>query len=219
MFRLQIPKSYSIPGSFGLSAIVRLRGDSMEEFDKFRKSDKESHMTFREDMEDGGGKEALQALKMRDKLDEAIELAKEVNPAAKLVRISGLGINKNGTVSFEKHDDYVSRWEYAFCDDKDGEAPPQFVTVLYWIGGQGMVDPNAGNVSNEIHFDTEMIPQLKDSDVLARLFHNSKDYKKMCGNHADVIIYYMEKMMAPVAIIQNWKSQFLRLDPVSLERF
>jgi hypothetical protein len=29
----------------------------------------------------------------------------------------------------------------------------------------------------------------------------------------------MEKMMAPVVILQNWKGQHLRIDPITMEEF
>ena len=156
-------------------------------------------------------------LKMRDKLDEAMRLAAEVNPEVKLVRITGLGIHPDGTVHLGRVGDYISRWEYAFMDNKEGEAPPEFVTVLYWQSGAPHVDPRAGNVSVMEYFDEEIIPELRDSDALVERFHDQPEHKAMCGHQNDVIAYSMRRALDPVVVLQNWKGQSWRMDPISLD--
>jgi hypothetical protein len=157
-------------------------------------------------------------LKMRDKLGEAVRLAAEVNPEARLVRIVGIGLYDDGTVHLENPDDYMSRWEYAFKDDKDGESPPVCVTVLYWTTGERLVDKNAGNVSWDLeYFDDEILSELLDSDALAEVFADQENFKRLAGSGNDVIAYTMRRALDPVAVIQNWKSQQLMLDPLSGE--
>jgi hypothetical protein len=155
-------------------------------------------------------------LKMRDRLDEAIRLAAEVNRQAQLVKITGLGLQPDGCVHLGKAVDWVSRWEYAFMDDKDGQAPKQYITVLYLQDAKPIVDPRAGNVAEiKEYFDEELIPILKDSHELVGIFHEQPDYKKMAGTAEDFIVYSMRRMLDPLATICNWDGQFLRLDPVS----
>lgn len=156
-------------------------------------------------------------LKMRDRLDQAIRLALEINPEAKLVRISGLGVHADGAVELGRPNDYISRWEYAFMDDREGEAPPFFVSVLYYASGEPLVTPNPGNVTQSETFDEEIIPELQDSDALVEIFNDQPDYKPMGGYQQDALVYSMRRALDPIVIMQNWKGQFLRLDPISLD--
>jgi hypothetical protein len=153
---------------------------------------------------------------MRDRLDEAIRLAAKVNRQANLVKIIGLGLHPDGCVHLRNPDDWVSRWEYAFMDDKEGQAPRQYITVLYLQDGDAIVDSQAGNVAGiKEYFDEELIPILKDSHELVDIFHDQHDYKKMAGTAEDFIVYDMRRMLDPLATLLNWDGQFLRLDPVS----
>jgi hypothetical protein len=129
-----------------------------------------------------------------------------------------LCLHRDGTVHLGDPEDYVSRWQYAFMDDKDDEEPPQFITVLHISPNEINIDKNAGNVVHGIPFDDDIISQLKDSDKLAKVYHRPQDVKRMKGKDNDCVLYFMEKMMAPVAILQNWKGQFLKIDPVTLEK-
>jgi hypothetical protein len=157
-------------------------------------------------------------LKMRDKLDEALRLAAEVNPEAQLVRIIGIGVHDDGTVHLDNPNDYESRWEYAFKDDHDGESPPACLTVLYYHTGQRLIDKNAGNVPWDMeYFDEEIIPELKDSDELSEVFAEEDDFKPLSGSGSDVILYTMRRALDPVVMINNWKGQHLQLDPISAE--
>jgi hypothetical protein len=159
-------------------------------------------------------------LKMKDKLDEALSLAAEINLEARLVRIIGIGVHQDGTVHLDNPNDYESRWEYAFKDDKDGESPPLCLTVLYYNAGQRLVDKNAGNVPWDMeYFDEEIIDELRDSDDLAELFADEDDFKPLSGSGSDVILYTMRRALDPVAIISNWKGQNLMLDPIGGEVF
>jgi hypothetical protein len=134
-------------------------------------------------------------LKMRDKLDEAIRLASGVSPEVNLIRITGLGIHSDGTVQLGRPNDFVSRWEFAFMDDKEGEAPPFFVSVLYLKPGKPLVTPSAGNVMQSEYFDEEVIPELHDSDALVELFNDQPDYKPMGGNNQDAMVYSMRRAL------------------------
>jgi hypothetical protein len=156
-------------------------------------------------------------LKMQDKLEEAIRLAARVNTDAGLVRIFGLGLHPDGTVRPGQADDYYSRWEYAFVDDKEGEAPPQCITVLYWGRDDPHVDPKAGNVDSKLEiFDEETLSGLHDSDEITGLFCDHSDYKPPAGTSDDFILYTMRRLYDPQVIIQNWKGQTLILDPVEM---
>lgn len=155
-------------------------------------------------------------LKMRDKLDEALRLAAEINPEAHLVRIIGIGVHEDGTVHLDNPSDYESRWEYAFKDDGDGESPPACITVLYYHTGQRLIDKNAGNVPWDMeYFDEEIIDELKDSDELAEIFADEDDFKALSGSGSDVILYTMRRALDPIVIISNWKGQHLMMDPIS----
>lgn len=158
-------------------------------------------------------------LKMKDRLDEAMKLAKEEDSWVELVSIVGIRLHRDGAVHFGGKDDYVSRWQYAFVKDRGDAGPPKWVTVLYWMNGEKPhIDPNAGNCSDTIPFEEDIIQRLEDSPELTTIFHQQPDFKPMGGYDGDVIIYKMERPMAPMAIIQNWKGQGLMIDPVTLEK-
>jgi len=156
-------------------------------------------------------------LMMRDRLEEAMDKAKAVNPRARLVSIIGIGVHSDGTVHLGDRNDHVSRWQYAFRDHKDGEEPPQDITVLYIYSGEPMVADKAGNVTHDEPFEMDVIGALANSKTLVDLFNGQPKFKPMTGDINDVIIYYMEKMLAPVALMMNWKKQNLRVDPTTME--
>ena len=156
-------------------------------------------------------------LMMRDRLDEAIGKAESVNPKARLVSIVGIGLHGDGSIHLGDKKDHVSRWQYAFRDHKDEDEPPQDITVIYIYSGEPLVDENAGNVTHDEPFETEMISNLSNSKRLVDLFNEQPGFKPMAGDINDVIVYFMEKMLAPVALIMNWKGQMLRVDPLTME--
>ena len=156
-------------------------------------------------------------VKMKDKLDEAIAKAKAKNPACKLVRIFGLAIESDGNITLGQQGKFTPRWEYAFMDDKNGEAPAQFLTVLYLAPKVPLVSDNAGNVGNKEPFKEETIPMIADSSVLASVFNIQEGYKHLNGNDSDSVIYYVDHG-SPVVVISNWNGQCLRLDPFTLNK-
>jgi hypothetical protein len=158
-------------------------------------------------------------LKMRDRLDEAIKLAKEIDSWAMLSSIVGLKVHQDGAVHLgEAKDDYISRWQYAFMNDMGGDAPTKYITVLYWMDGKTPhVDKKAGNVSDTVPFEDDLIPKLEDSDSLAAKFNQQPNFKTLGGYDSDCVIYRMDKPMLPLAIVTNWKGQSLMIDPVEME--
>lgn len=156
-------------------------------------------------------------LMMKDRLKDAMSEAEKVNPRALLVSVFGLGLHPDGTVRLGEPDDYFSRWQYAFCDDMGGEEPPQYITVIYMCKGEPMVDSNAGNVIHTVPFEDDIVDRLANSGRIVDIFQRQPGHKKMKGTDNDCIIYYMERMMAPIAVLANWKNQMLRVDPVELE--
>jgi|GEM_PF-6465970 len=155
--------------------------------------------------------------KMRDKLEEALKRAKEKSPAAKLVRIFGLNLNSDGTVLLGKQGNYTARWEFAFMDDKNGEAPPQFLTVMFLAPKVPMVDEHAGNVSEMPPFSDEQIGMLANSDVAVTVFTSMPDHKPFGGNDNESIVYMVQDGKA-VIHLNNWKGQNVRLDAITLEK-
>jgi hypothetical protein len=151
---------------------------------------------------------------MKDRLDEAAAAARRVDPRAKLCRIFGLALRADGTILLGEPGKYVPRWEYAFADDQDGEAPPRYVTVLYLSPAAPIVDPNAGNVSAAAPFPSWAASSLADSDVLAAAFSAQPGHERMGGFDHDSILYQVEKG-EPVVLMGNWKGQHLRMDPVT----
>jgi hypothetical protein len=67
------------------------------------------------------------------------------------------------------------------------------------------------------YFDDEILSELLDSDALAEVFADQENFKRLAGSGNDVIAYTMRRALDPVAVIQNWKSQQLMLDPLSGE--
>jgi hypothetical protein len=155
--------------------------------------------------------------KMRDKLEEAMKRAKEKNPNAKLVRIFGMNLNPDGTVMLGQQGKFTPRWEYAFMDDKNGEAPPQFISVLYMAPKVPMVNNNAGNVSEMPPFSDEQLSMLANSDVAATVFTSMPDYKPFIGADNETIVYIIQDNK-PVIHLTNWKGQMVRLDAITLEK-
>ena len=155
--------------------------------------------------------------RMKDKLEEAIKRAKEKNPAAKLVRIFGMNLNPDGTVMLGQQGKFTPRWEYAFKDDKNGEAPPQFITVLFMAPKVPMVNANAGNVSDMPSFSDEQLGMLANSDLAAKAFLAIPDYKPFIGNDNESIVYLIQDNK-PVIHLTNWKGQMVRLDAITLEK-
>jgi hypothetical protein len=158
-----------------------------------------------------------QKFKMRDKLDEAIAKAKAKNPAVKLVRIFGAAVDKDGTVMLGQQGKFMPRWEFAFMDDKNGEAPPQFITVLYLAPKVPMVNDNAGNVSTMPPLSDGQVSMLANSDVVATVFASLPD-NKPCGGFDNDTMVYMIQNEEPVVHISNWKGQTTRLDAITLAK-
>jgi len=158
-----------------------------------------------------------QKFKMRDKLDEAIAKAKAKNPAVKLVRIFGAALDKDGTVMLGQQGKFMPRWEFAFMDDKNGEAPPQFITVLYLAPKVPMVNDNAGNVSTMPPFSEGQVSMLANSDVVATVFASLPDNKPCAGYDNDTIVYLIQDEQ-PVVHVSNWKGQMARLDAITLAK-
>lgn len=157
-------------------------------------------------------------LSMWDRFDEALRVAAEVDPEARLVRIVGIGLHRDGRVQLGAAEDYASRWEYAFCNDRDGRRPPVCLTVLYWQDGEQLVDPRAGNVGGGLEaFDEELIPDLLDSMPLAERFQNTPGHEPLAGSSDDHIAYFMRRPLDPVAALHNFAGQHLLLDPLSGE--
>lgn len=155
-------------------------------------------------------------VKMKDRLNDAIRMAKEMNPAAKLVRITGLALNADGTIMLGEQGKFIPRWEYAFMDDKNGEAPPVFMTVLYMAPKAPLKTPNAGNVSDTGIIPDEQVQMLADSDIVATVF-NSIPGNKPCGGYDNDCISYIIQDELPTVIVMNWKGQSARFDPFTLE--
>jgi len=158
-----------------------------------------------------------QKFKMRDKLDEAITRARAKNPTAKLVRIFGAALDKDGTVMLGQQGKFMPRWEFAFMDDKNGEAPPQFITVLYLAPKVPMVNDNAGNVSNMPTFSEEQIGMFANSDVVATVFASFPDHKP-CGGYDNDTMVYLVQDEVPVVHVSNWKGQIVRLNAITLAK-
>lgn len=156
--------------------------------------------------------------KMRDKLEDAIKRAKDKNPAVKLVRIFGLNLNSDGTVLLGKQGNYTARWEFAFMDDKNGEAPPQFITIMFLAPKVPMVNENAGNVSQMPPFSDEQLGMLANSDVAVTVFSAIPDNKPFIGGDNESIVYIIQNDR-PVIHLTNWKGQMVRLDAITLEKF
>lgn len=158
-------------------------------------------------------------LRMHDRLAEATKLALEVDSWAMLSSVVGIGVHKDGAVHLgEEKDDYISRWQYAFMNDMRGEAPPRYITVLYFMDGKTPhLDKKAGNVSDTVPFDKDIIPRLENSDAIVAKFHQQPDFKLMAGHSNDVVVYRMERPMAPIAIVSNWKGQSIIMDPVEMD--
>jgi len=154
-------------------------------------------------------------LRMKDRLNEAIAAARQVNPRAKLCRIFGLALQADGTVLLGQPGKYVPRWEYAFVDGEEEKVPPRYVTVLYLNPGAPLVDPNAGNVSSLEPFPAWAAPALADSDVLAAAFSAQPGHEPMGGCDNDSILYQVENGQ-PDVLLGNWKGQHLRMDPVTV---
>lgn len=155
--------------------------------------------------------------KMRDKLQEAITKARAKNPTAKLVRISGMAADKDGAVMLGQQGKFIPRWEFAFMDDKNGEAPPQFITVLYLAPKVPMVDDHAGNVSEMPPFSDEQIGMLANSDLAANVFASLPDHKPLAGYDNDYIVYMVQNDI-PVVHVGNWKGQIVRFNAITLEK-
>jgi len=155
--------------------------------------------------------------KMKDKLEEAIKRAREKNPAAKLVRIFGLNLNPDGTVMLGQQGKFTPRWEYAFMDDKNGEAPPQFITVLFMAPKVPMVNNNAGNVSQMPPFSDEQLGMLANSDLAATIFSTIPGNKPFIGADNESITYIIQDGK-PVVHLCNWKGQIIRLDAITMEK-
>lgn len=154
-------------------------------------------------------------VRMKDRLNEAMAAAKQVNPRAKLCRVFGLALRADGSILLGEPGKFVPRWEYAFVDDQEEHAPPRYVTILYLSPGAPLVDPNAGNVSSIEPFPSGDAPILADSDVLAAAFNAQAGHEPMGGFDNDSILYQVEKG-EPVVLMGNWKGQHIRLDPVTL---
>jgi len=155
--------------------------------------------------------------KMKDKLQEAITKARAKNPTAKLVRICGMAVDKDGAVMLGQQGKFIPRWEFAFMDDKNGEAPPQFITVLYLAPKVPMVDDHAGNVSEMPPFSDDQIGMLANSDLIANVFASLPDHKPL-GAYDNDNITYMVQNNEPVAFACNWKGQSERFNAISLEK-
>jgi hypothetical protein len=112
---------------------------------------------------------------------------------------------------------FMPRWEFAFMDDKNGEAPPQFLTVLYLAPKVPMVNENAGNVSEMPPFSEEQVGMLANSDLVANVFASLPDHKP-CGGYDNDSIVYMIQNNEPVVFVSNWKGQSDRFNAISLAK-
>lgn len=158
---------------------------------------------------------APEGVRMKDRLNDALAAARQVNPAAKLCRIFGLGLRADGSILLGEPGKFVPRWEYAFVDGREGKAPPRYVTVLYLSPRTPLVDPNAGNVTSAEPFPPWAVPILADSDVLAAAFSAQAGHEPMGGFDDDSLLYHVDNG-EPGAVMGNWKGQHLRLDPVTV---
>jgi len=155
---------------------------------------------------------------MKDNLERALALVAEKNPDARLVCISGVGLHPDGRVRPAAPRDWLSRWQYAFCDDRGGEAPPRFYTVLYLFADGPRLDENAGNVTETEPFDDETLSVMADSDRLVEIFREQPGFQPPAGSGDDLLVITMRRMFDPVAYLSNWKGQSLVLDPLDPPR-
>lgn len=158
-------------------------------------------------------------LKMHDRLAEAMKLVKDIDSWAMLSSIVGIKVHRDGAVHLgEKKDDYISRWQYAFMNDMGGDAPTRYITVLYWMEGKDPhIDKKAGNVSDTVPFEEDIIPKLENSNSLVAMFNQQAGFKTLGGYDNDTVVYRMDKPMLPMAIVSNWKGQTMIIDPVEME--
>jgi hypothetical protein len=126
--------------------------------------------------------------KMRDHLNEAIQLAHQADPNAQLTEVVGSGIAPDGTIDLSSPTDYQKEWVYGFYDSA---GMGRFVAVTYWTPARGQmppyVDPNAGNITN-----TDLIVNptaLPDSDVFTGVYGMTAGCMALTGNDSDAMVY------------------------------
>lgn len=106
-------------------------------------------------------------IRMRDHLADALRVAGERFPSARLVQVTGGSLSADGTVSLADRNNYLAFWEYAFVRDA-GPGPAAFATVSLrpTFGACAFIDPQPSNVSLTLGMSNAVASQLIDATEL-----------------------------------------------------